>query len=74
MNQPIRPYNETIVWDTAFDTMPAWLMSILGEDLGSVLYQCTTGTQNANPAATMTLARTVLYSGRGFDCTINSFG
>jgi hypothetical protein len=38
MNQPIRPHNETIVWDTAIDAMPAWLMSISGEDLGSVLY------------------------------------
>ena len=74
MNQSIRPYNETIVWDTAIDAMPAWLMSISGEDLGSVLYQCTTGTQDANPAAIMTLARTVPYSGSGFDCTINSFG
>jgi hypothetical protein len=27
------PYNESIVWDTAMDSMPAWLMSISGEDL-----------------------------------------
>jgi hypothetical protein len=28
MNQPIRPYNETIVRDTAIGAMPVWLMSI----------------------------------------------
>ena len=33
VNKPVRPYNEDIVWDTAIDSMPAWLMSISGEDL-----------------------------------------
>ena len=29
----IPPYNEGIAWDTAMDSMPAWLLSISGEDL-----------------------------------------
>ena len=27
------PYNEGITWDTAMDSMPAWLLSISGDDL-----------------------------------------
>jgi hypothetical protein len=34
VRRPVIPYNESIVWDTAMDSMPAWLMSISGEDLG----------------------------------------
>ncbi|HEY4368940.1 MAG TPA: hypothetical protein VGN07_17020 [Steroidobacteraceae bacterium] len=30
---PVIPYNESIVWDTAMDSMPAWLVSIAGGDL-----------------------------------------
>lgn len=30
---PIIPYNEAIAWDTAMDSMPAWLVSISGADL-----------------------------------------
>jgi hypothetical protein len=30
---PVIPYNESIVWDTAMDSMPAWLVSISGADL-----------------------------------------
>jgi hypothetical protein len=29
----IPPYNEGIAWDTAMDSMPAWLLSISGDDL-----------------------------------------
>lgn len=31
---PAIPYNEGIAWDTAEDSMPAWLLSISGGDLG----------------------------------------
>ena len=34
IRRPVVPYNESIVWDTAIDAMPAWLMSISGDDLG----------------------------------------
>ena len=30
---PVRPYSEEFSWDTAMDSMPAWLLSITGEDL-----------------------------------------
>ena len=33
IRRPVVPYNESIVWDTAIDAMPAWLMSVSGEDL-----------------------------------------
>ena len=33
IRRPVRPYNEDIAWDTALDSMPAWLMSVTGEDL-----------------------------------------
>tara|TARA_B100001250_G_scaffold51349_1_gene40122 strand:- start:5698 stop:6921 length:1224 start_codon:yes stop_codon:yes gene_type:complete len=33
VNKPVNPYNESIAWDTAVDAMPAWLVSISGEDL-----------------------------------------
>jgi hypothetical protein len=33
VRRPIIPYNESIVWDTAMDAMPAWLVSITGDDL-----------------------------------------
>jgi hypothetical protein len=33
VRRPVIPYNESIVWDTAMDSMPAWLLSISGEDL-----------------------------------------
>ncbi|NKB32737.1 MAG: hypothetical protein GKR91_06530 [Pseudomonadales bacterium] len=33
VNKPVNPYNEGIAWDTAVDAMPAWLISITGEDL-----------------------------------------
>ena len=33
VRRPVIPYNESIVWDTAMDSMPAWLMSISGDDL-----------------------------------------
>lgn len=32
VKRPVIPYNESIVWDTAIDSMPAWLMSITAED------------------------------------------
>ena len=35
VNKPVNPYNEGIAWDTAVDAMPAWLISISGEDLDS---------------------------------------
>jgi hypothetical protein len=33
VRRPVIPYNEGIAWDTAMDSMPAWLMSIAGSDL-----------------------------------------
>ena len=33
IRRPVRPYNEDIAWDTALDSMPAWLMSVSGQDL-----------------------------------------
>ena len=33
IRRPVRPYNEDIAWDTALDSMPAWLMSVSGPDL-----------------------------------------
>ena len=33
VNKPVNPYNEGIAWDTAVDAMPAWLISVTGEDL-----------------------------------------
>ena len=33
VKHPVIPYNEAIAWDTAEDDMPAWLLSISGEDL-----------------------------------------
>lgn len=33
VRRPVIPYNESIVWDTAMDSMPAWLVSVSGEDL-----------------------------------------
>lgn len=33
VRRPVVPYNEGIAWDTAMDAMPAWLISISGEDL-----------------------------------------
>jgi hypothetical protein len=33
VRRPVRPYNEDIAWDTAMDSMPAWLMSVTGADL-----------------------------------------
>jgi hypothetical protein len=33
VRRPVVPYNESIAWDTAMDSMPAWLMSVTGEDL-----------------------------------------
>lgn len=33
VRRPVIPYNESIVWDTAMDSMPAWLVSISGDDL-----------------------------------------
>lgn len=35
VRRPVIPYNESIAWDTAMDSMPAWLMSISGEDLST---------------------------------------
>lgn len=32
VRRPVIPYNESIVWDTAMDSMPAWLMSITADD------------------------------------------
>jgi hypothetical protein len=31
--RPVIPYNEAIAWDTAIDAMPAWLLSVSGDDL-----------------------------------------
>src|SRR4030095_3900853 len=33
VRRPVGAYNEDIAWDTAMDSMPAWLLSISGEDL-----------------------------------------
>jgi hypothetical protein len=33
VKSPVIPYNEAIAWDTAEDDMPAWLLSISGDDL-----------------------------------------
>jgi hypothetical protein len=33
VRQPVRPYSEDIAFDTAIDSMPAWLMSVSGDDL-----------------------------------------
>lgn len=33
VRRPVIPYNESIVWDTAMDSMPAWLVSVSGDDL-----------------------------------------
>ncbi len=33
VRRPVVPYNEYIAWDTAMDAMPAWLLSISGDDL-----------------------------------------
>ena len=33
VRRPTVPYNEYIAWDTAMDSMPAWLVSISGSDL-----------------------------------------
>ena len=33
IRRPVVPYNESIVWDTALDSMPAWLVSVSGDDL-----------------------------------------
>ncbi len=33
VRRPVVPYNEYIAWDTAIDAMPAWLMSVTGDDL-----------------------------------------
>jgi hypothetical protein len=33
VRRPVIPYSEGIAWDTAMDSMPAWLMSISGDDL-----------------------------------------
>lgn len=30
---PIRPYSEEFAWDTAMDSMPAWVISVSGDDL-----------------------------------------
>ncbi|MEJ0035358.1 MAG: hypothetical protein WDO68_04650 [Gammaproteobacteria bacterium] len=30
---PVRPYSEEFAWDTAMDSMPAWLLSVTGGDL-----------------------------------------
>lgn len=35
VKSPIIPYNEAIAWDTAMDSMPAWLLSISGSDLST---------------------------------------
>lgn len=34
VRRPVVPYSESIAWDTAMDSMPAWLISISGDDLG----------------------------------------
>jgi len=33
VRRPVVPYNESIAWDTAMDSMPAWLLSVSGDDL-----------------------------------------
>jgi hypothetical protein len=33
VRRPVVPYNEDIAWDTAIDAMPAWLLSVTGDDL-----------------------------------------
>lgn len=33
VRRPVIPYNENIAWDTAMDSMPAWLVSVSGADL-----------------------------------------
>jgi hypothetical protein len=33
VRRPVIPYSEAIAWDTAMDSMPAWLMSVSGENL-----------------------------------------
>ena len=33
MRRPVIPYNESIAWDTAEDAMPAWLVSVSGDNL-----------------------------------------
>lgn len=33
VRRPVIPYNESIAWDTAMDSMPAWLVSVSGADL-----------------------------------------
>jgi hypothetical protein len=33
VRRPVIPYSEGIAWDTALDSMPAWLMSVSGENL-----------------------------------------
>jgi small nuclear ribonucleoprotein (snRNP)-like protein len=33
IRRPVRPYLEDITWDTQMDAMPAWLMSVTGDDL-----------------------------------------
>lgn len=33
VRRPVIPYSEGIAWDTALDSMPAWLMWISGDDL-----------------------------------------
>jgi hypothetical protein len=33
VRRPVVPYNESIAWDTAMDSMPAWLMSVTGDHL-----------------------------------------
>jgi hypothetical protein len=34
VRRPVKPYLEDITWDTQMDAMPAWLMSVTGDDLG----------------------------------------
>ena len=33
VRQPVRAYNENITWDAVLDGMPAWLISVSGDDL-----------------------------------------
>ena len=33
VRKPVRAYNENITWDAVLDGMPAWLISVSGEDL-----------------------------------------
>ena len=33
VRRPVVPYSESIAWDTAMDSMPAWLISVAGDDL-----------------------------------------